>query len=953
METKENYNEITKSSILFINIRSLKKNYHKLVHEINNLKHKPIIIALQELWTPHPTQLYITGYHKLEHFIRVNKKGGGVGIFVREDINYENIGLKQEEEKQEIIAVKLKDHNYVVLNIYKPPHLCTKTFFENLEDNIHTIQKINKQHTTIIGGDFNVNINKIGNKSEIFHDFCTRNNFRQLIRKPTRHNLKTSTLIDNILLNSATKHDNGVLDLEIADHLAMYINIPLKHKVNKPQNNKSLTRINIDNLKADLRDTKWNIEEFTKQLESLIKSNTSTITFKKSKHKIEAWMTKGLLKSRSTKIALIKNYTKAKLPERKTEAKKKLKEYNKIYYKLIREAKRTQLAEEINKNYKNGKKIWEITNTYINRRKNQKPSMDELQIGQHVYKEPMEIAEHINKHFATIGNKIAQAFSYTPKHMEHLPRKTYPKLIFQKVQPKETKEIIAAMKSKVSKGLDEMNNKLIKEIANEIIDPLTEYINLMITKKEFPNEWKRARVIPLFKSGKQNDPNNYRPISLLPTLSKVFEKIIDRQIRDHLENNQILSNKQYGFRPKHETLHAHLDYLNNIETKNRKGLYGITVLADLRKAFDVVNHSILADKLEHYGIENTLIKNYLSNRTQQTEVHGQISTKENITCGVPQGSILGPLLFLIYINDLPECTTAHTILYADDTTFTFHHKNKTGLQDMANNELKKIASWFQDNHLTVHKEKTVVLPIKKTNKYRFDIRINGNLLPQIGTSNLPTSVKFLGLHIEPEHNWKTHINNVIKKVRSNSFLIGRYKYILPYRIKLLIYNSLIKPYLEYSNIIWGFSGIGKLLIEQRRIIRLINCLNRSEHTEKYFSANNILKFKDLRDLNCIKLGRKTIDKDIPIGIANIFKEKESRRNTRSNDNSDHLKIPNNYNNNSVTYRLPLIWNETDQNTKQITDIDKLKRYVKKLKIWEYSQFNCTASECYSCAMLQK
>ena len=228
-------------------------------------------------------------------------------------------------------------------------------------------------------------------------------------------------------------------------------------------------------------------------------------------------------------------------------------------------------------------------------------------------------------------------------------------------------------------GHDGIKSILIKETIDHLIQPITHILSLSLQSGIIPLDLKIAKVIPVFKTGDTHDFGNYRPISILPCISKLLEKLVYARISKHLTVNKILYAHQYGFRKKHSTEHALLELTNLISSAMDTSKFAIGIFLDLSKAFVTVNHSILISKLNRYGLDNIALnwfKNYLSNRQQYVSLNGYSSTKSRIIHGVPQGSILGPLLFLIYINDLAmSCKHLFPVLFADDTNLIATHND--------------------------------------------------------------------------------------------------------------------------------------------------------------------------------------------------------------------------------------------------------------------------------------
>ena len=528
---------------------------------------------------------------------------------------------------------------------------------------------------------------------------------------------------------------------------------------------------------------------------------------------------------------------------------------------------------------------------------------------------------------------------------------------FKEIRPSEVAKIISNLKSKPSSGHDNISSSLIKRIAEPLSIPLSLLVNQSLNAGIFPNRLKIAKVIPIYKKSDIFLFDNYRPISLLPVISKVVERIVFNQMYTYFSENNLLYDSQHGFRTQHSTETASLEFLDRIHSALDNGYTPLTLFLDLSKAFDTLDHNILLEKLEYYGIsgkEHSWFRSYLTNRKQFTVYSNNNSDFLPLNTGVPQGSILGPLLFLIYVNDISYASNFFDmILYADDTTLvtSLFASDLYLLTPELNLELKKIYEWLCVNRLSLNVMKTKYMIFHYPQR-----TIPSSDYPALELANIPIervqNFDFLGLTISDTLSWLPHISKISNKISKAIGILKRMKHILPTEVLLLIYNSLITSHISYCVLAWGFSGsrINKL---QKKAIRIVHHSKYNAHTEPLFKRSNILKCNDLFDLKALQFYFKYKSSSLPHFFINMFEgtHNEHTYNTRSR-NLIRLPIPNRTTSlNSIRYYLPVLLNRTDENiiSKVSThSYSGFSWYIKKIWLNKYKE-TCDIPNCYICA----
>ena len=492
-------------------------------------------------------------------------------------------------------------------------------------------------------------------------------------------------------------------------------------------------------------------------------------------------------------------------------------------------------------------------------------------------------------------------------------------------------------------------------------------MNLSLANGFVPDEMKIAKVIPIHKAGEKSEFNNFRPISLLPIFSKILERLVYTRIITFIESNKYFYQHQYGFRKGHCTIHPIVQFLNEIHTakENRPPKVPMGIFIDLSKAFDTISHEILLYKLEHMGIRGLgkkLIKDYLTNREQFIEIDYTRSSLSHITCGVPQGSILGPLLFLIYMNDISNLHTNSMIMsFADDTTLILsginiedlYTKANHDLYTKANHDISELTKWLSANKLTLNAKKTKYTIFgHQVNNNNQKLKINNQEIEQINENK---SIKFLGVHIDKKLTWKNHVHHINSKLSQINFVLNKIKIFVPKTVLKTLYYTLFQPHLNYNILAWGNAPktiLKRTTILQKRAIRTICLAKYNSHTDPLFKMNKILKANDLYEVEAIRFMLKYEDNKLPESFKSSFKTNAeinpNRIRTRNADDYYIKSAKTKLTEHLPCISLPKVWNKWNHNIKTTTG----KKYIKQVSqqiINSYMEnVTCTNEYCRQC-----
>ena len=649
------------------------------------------------------------------------------------------------------------------------------------------------------------------------------------------------------------------------------------------------------------------------------------------------WINKSILRSINRKNNLYYKYKSTQT----NAARNKYTRYKNILTNVLRLAKKQYYSTQFQLNKNNIKNTWKIINSTLNKSsKSQKITKIKSNTNA-VIEDPQTIADTFNTYFSQIGQKLAEKIPTTNKNFHNFLTDQNPhSMFFVPTTREEITDIVNNLKLKKSSGHDGIDNCLLKSIILSIVNPLVHIFNLSLTTGYVPTNTKIAKVIPIFKKGDALETNNYRPISLLPSFSKVLERIVFIRVTAFLNMNNIINDSQFGFRAKHNTTHALLTCIGNISHAIDQRLHTIGIFLDFSKAFDTINHDILLHKLFHYGIRGKALewfRSYLSNRKQFVDLNNNLSTSRPINCGVPQGSLLGPLLFIIYINDFYKSSEILTfILFADDSNLFYSHSNPNTLLSTMNIELKNILEWIKANKLSLNILKTNFMLFSNTlQKLPGEIYIDGTPLVKV------SSTRFLGLTFDDKLNWKTHTHNICKTISRNIGIMNKLKHYFPRSILSTLYFSLVLPYLNYGIMAWGNSSkcqTDKITILQKKAIRIIHNVHMRTHSDPLFLESKILKFPDLFLFQTGQFMYNLTKQELPSSFTTMFSRNSSFHNYSTRQASSfHLpRTRTLLASKTVSFYGPKYWNSLSADIINTQSLNCFKRKLKKHILLQYT-----------------
>lgn len=946
--------------LFHLNIRSLRNTAHLLQLREFALSNGIDVLTISETWlnsTVSNSEININDY-KLQRLDRLHKKGGGVCAYIRKEIKA--VVLKEITEISETnfhqLWIKLqykKSKSVLICVSYRPPD-CPSTCFEN-SFKANYIQALTLGKPIVVLGDLNCDMLKDGVDQKKLVDVCTELNLSQVIISPTRITRNSQSLIDVILVSSPTLVlTSGVLNIPISDHLPIYAVLNLKSSKPKPSYIKVRSYKNYQP-SAFIADLTANSERL------LASSQDKDVNAKLSIFNDVFYTTLNIhapiksIKVRSRPCPYVTKEIKELMKLRNRLHRCFLQTRN-VYdwnnYKQARKtvkttllnAERKHVSDEISKNKNNPSSLWKTINRCLPLK----------EIDRQVYsKDPKVVATEFNEFFSKVGSRAAEASARLKIENNIEPLRTFPitsphceLFNFTPVSRAVVRRIISSMPSNKSPGPDKVSMRVIKDCLSVILDPLTDIINCSLTTSTFPDEWKLAEVIPLIKEGDHELAENNRPLSLLNVISKVCEKVALEQFGSYLNISGCLSPHQSGNKKHHSTESLNVLVTDAmLEAMDEKKLTAL-VLLDLSKAFDSINHSFLLHKLTCVGASPAALKwfsSYLSGRHQVVRIGSAVSTPLPITHGVPQGAILSPLLFCIYLNDLPLTNQVCNLdSYVDDTKvyLSFPINNVNQAIKNLEEDLYKVAMWFCENQLLINPDKTKFLlvgtrQLMQSLPTKITLNFLGKILEPV------TSVRDLGVIIDSHLTYDAHISMVVSSCMAKLCQINRVRNSFDNSTLSLIISALVFSKLFYCSTVWcntSDTNIKKLQKVQNFAARIVTRTRKFDHITPVLHQLKWLPIQQQLLYRDALMTYKSVYGLAPTYLCTKL-SKRMETHDRFTRNRDSLNIPlyrSASGQRSFKYRAAKLWNDMDQLLKEIPNYFTFKRMLK--RSFENSQF---------------
>jgi hypothetical protein len=697
------------------------------------------------------------------------------------------------------------------------------------------------KYKVVVAGDYNIDLLKASETSNELKRIADSNNFKLHILRPTRKESCLDQILSNISEARSDVLELGLSDHETAQSLAFAVNGIEKPRSCLYRYKRDYSSKNVMKFRECLTSISWSdvyneydpseaFAQFHMTFTLFYKLCFPLIKIKTNTNTKSVWFTRGIKKSITTKRRLrFRYYSISKHHSSQISSKINYNNYSKILRRCIHQAQKISNVNFVRRSKNIGKATWDVIKNVANKTNTTDVNLEKLVINNNTIDNPKDIANYFNDFYINLTNSNTML-----KPDLSLVNATNANLFLVPIDENEICNIIKNLNPTKSAGYDEIQTTIIKECKQEIATVLSYLVNLSLTNGVFPEPLKISLIKPLFKKGNKESVENYRPIALLSVISKVFEKAFHVRVLSYLDKFKIIKAEQFGFQRGKSTTLAAFTLSNNILGYMNMSVPVTAVFFDMSRAFDFVNHETLLAKCELYGIRgvaNEWLKTYLNARTQYVEVTQVDSTNTIVAhksltktnrVGVPQGSIMGPLLFLLYVNDLPNVTNFDCTLFADDLSIVIPCRDPRTYNNDINDTITEIMAWLGKNNLRVNIDKTTFIQFVNRNgsKHSLNVVFEDQILTE------SSHTKFLGIWMDETVSWKEHINNLCSKLNSFSYALWKLTKVSTKEAAIQAYHGYICSLLRYGILLWGNSShVRRVLIAQKQCVRALCNVN--------------------------------------------------------------------------------------------------------------------------------
>lgn len=850
-------------NIIHVNIRSINKNFDQFVAFLGMLNFDADVLILSECWLKNAHHIpLLEGFTSYRTYSN-KTQNDGVVVYARRDLD---ISVWEPSFMDGNCLVCTVDKKIALVCIYRSPANSKIVNFLHSLTNI-MLRLENLQHVALVG-DVNIDI-KPNNKDNCSDQYLTSTASLGLLPAhtfPTR----LENCLDHILLKSNLTFRAFVFLSPITDHQPSMLSI--EHTSPPTDTQRISNRIDLEAIKTSLDSTDFSsvmslqdANKATDQLISIIKdvikTHTKVVVIPKKKNILKPWITPGLLRCMRNRDKMHKKLRKS---PNNLILKITYKRYRNFLNNLLRKIKRDFYKNEFKKASNNPKAMWNVVKTVTNstKQKDSPRALLETKLDPHV------AVNSINEYFASVAQNLAAQITPPTLHNKTTTTAQKNSVFLLEVDFNDVERIIRGLRDNCAPGWDGITPHILKASKIALIPPVAHICNLSIRTGVFPNAMKIGMISPIYKQGDKGDPANYRPISVLPILSKVLERILNNCLVKFLVKYNIIAKNQFGFKPGVSTEDAIESFTSAAVDKldRKKKCFGIFL--DLSKAFDTVSIDILLTKLELNGIRGpvfNIFKSYLSDRKQCVRVESHTSDLLSTNYGVPQGSILGPTLFQLYVNDLckldiPNCSI---YVYADDTALLVSGNDWQSANRYAQVALGTVTNWLSSNLLTLNIGKTQVLPLSITcatsaplkdsvlTAHRCTIPSPSCDCPPL---NVVKNVKYLGVTIDSNLKWHSQIEILKARTRKLIYIFKIIRHLAEPETVMTVYLALCQSILSYCIPIWGGAGSAVMLnLEraQRAILKIMTHKHIRHSTHQLYAECEVLTVRQLFVLRSI------------------------------------------------------------------------------------------------------